>query len=76
MDNRIQRRGQLRVQCGPWQPAERSQGFQPSRNIGRGIGMDSATTTLMTGIHRCQQVDDLRPRTSPTTSRSGRMRSD
>ena len=62
MDHCIQRGGQLRVQCGPREPAKRSEGFQTSRDIGRGIGVDGATTTFVTGIHRCQQVDRSPPR--------------
>ena len=61
MYHRIQCGSQLRMQCGPREPTKRSQSFQPSRDIGRGIGVDCATATLVTGIHRCQQVADLRP---------------
>ena len=59
MDYRIQRRGQLRVQCRARKPAERSQGLQTSGNVSGGIGVDRATTALVAGIHRRQQVTDL-----------------
>jgi hypothetical protein len=51
----------LRMQCSAREPTERSEGFQPSWDIGRGIGVHCAAATLVTGVHRCQQVADLRP---------------
>src|SRR6185436_15865712 len=61
MYHRIQSRGELCVQRGLRQTAERGQGFQTCWYIGGGICMYRAAATFVARIHGSQQVTNLRP---------------
>ena len=58
----IQRRRHLGVQRRPLQPAKRGQGLEPGRHVRGRIGVHRAAATLVAGVHRGQQVADLRRR--------------
>ena len=57
------------------QPGHQHHGFQAGQRIARRVRVQRGQRTFVTGIHRREHVERLPPRHSPTTIRSGRMRS-
>src|SRR5690606_7458786 len=53
--------GQLAVQGGAGQTAEGGEGFQTGGDLARGIGVDGTRATVVAGVERGEQVDDLSP---------------
>ena len=75
VDDDVQAGGGLGVQCVSPQAARQGKRLEPGRYVLQRVRVHGAAAALVPRVESGQQIDHLAPRTSPMTSRSGRIRS-